>query len=864
MVIKHKFSFAVIVVSLLSLLAGSSAYAQVEFNGGLYEFSGTHTITLTRDVYITKTITVNSGATLTLQGQNTGSTYTISNRQSGMDRMVMVKSGGKLIIKGGTGGGIVLDGGANFSVNSNGELVSSASTKSIFGIIVNRGTMELDNVTIQQAYGTWGAGIMIDSEGASSPNGKTTITNSKITKCYASSEGGSAIYIRNQKQCASNTPESCAVTIENTEISYCGCLNNIAGGTLRTEGTAVPNLYLTNVHFHNNRSYWGAGLYWNAHGHSDTKCSVDGCTFNDNLAYRAGGGMMLETTIEFVGNTTHVYDNIAQGLGGGGVYIKGYAGGQIDAGVLDIELSDKLKVYDNQAPLGGGLGLFFDNTMTFTRDTEISVIIDGCEISGNTTTTYYNTETSQYEGGFGGGIYSRNTSGGVSTNGSSIDIEIKLHRGTLNNNTAINGGGALYVQETNVSDAHADVGQIVMSGNTATSGSGGAMYIDNSKLVLGRTVISNNRASANGGGVCVVNNDFSNVEYVEMSGNGMLENNTAQCGGGMYVQGNVDMTYSGSIISNKATNGGGIFLKDGAKLTVTGGLLKLNRATGGTSSPSTGYQMASQSLWGMGGGIYLDSGHSSSDRTQLVFSLTGSDIGVYSNDADWGGDDIFANGYNTSATLPNISLMNFSGFNTPTDMLCWAEDYITNDPNYNSGTRVNTSWSGTNARYDDAVMSNGKIYYLDFGGASTKTLTNYLSLEVGYELVVVTLTKYGLLPGESAVITFTPAKNKVSETEYTVVPGTPVYRSVMLTCTDASQTEGGVVKRVAVPNGWWKVDETSWSWSYDPNNGSAYDKPLKLWPEMNTLEFRNAKQSDVPASDESSKVNYMKSTQNNN
>lgn len=869
-VMKHRISFSIILAFTISLLANSSVYGQ-DLTGvapwSRDPFEESEIIYMTEDVRITKPLIIKSGVTLTLLNVK-DYPCTIYKDYSGMQRMIEVHSGGKLIIKGNQNGRIIIDGMAGFTVGAGGELVFGPNTVSnnIYGAVINRGTMELDWVTIQQVYGNWGVGIMIDSEATNKPNGTTTITNSIITKCYGKSKGvsngGSAILITNQSQCSANTPLSCAVRIENSEISYCEYINGEPGGTLRTYGTAVPNLYLTNVVFHHNRSYWGAGLYWNAHGHTNTKCVVDGCTFRDNIAYQAGGGMMLETTVEFVDNTTkkttNVYNNTVQGNMGGGVYIKGYAGGLIAAGEMNIELSDKLNIYNNTAPRGGGIGLAFDDKMTFTEPTTINVNIDGCNISGNTT----NSNTSGY--GVGGGIYCLNTSGGVSTDGSSIDIKINLNSGTITNNTALYGGGALYVDKTDVTDNHTSEDLFTMSGNKVTSGNGGALYLENGNLTLGRTNISNNTASGNGGGIYVNNTDFSAVKTVTLSESGKLENNTATLGGGMFVEGNVDMTYSGNIIGNKATNGGGIFVRNGAKLTIGGGLIRLNRAIADGDKPATGYQKLSSELNGMGGGIYLGSGYSPSDKSELVFSLSGSNIGVYNNDADWGGDDLFANGSNTTATLPNISEMNFSGFDTPTDMLYWAEDYITDDTRYGDGTKINTSWIGKNARYDDAIMNSETIYHLDFGSNPPETdkylsLTDkYLSLEVGYELIILTLTKYGLLPGDNAVINFTPARDKVSDTEYKVRAGEKVYRSVVLMCTEESQTEGGVVKKVAIPSGWWKVDESTWSWMYTPDNGTTYDNPIKL-SKSQTLKFRNEVDVDVPGNDEDIEENKMKS-----
>lgn len=333
------------------------------------------------------------------------------------------------------------------------------------------------------------------------------------------------------------------------------------------------------------------------------------------------------------------------------------------------------------------------------------------------------------------------------------------------------------------------------------------------------------------------------------------------------MSGNIKMVFAGNIMNNYAVNGGGLFLSNGAELSVTGGILKHNKAKGLVREPKpvTGYHASAADLHGVGGGVYLDSGMDDSHPTNLIFKLTGNSIGLYDNAADWGADDIFANGLNTSVTLPDIKQMTITDFYVPADTpLFWAEDYITNDPNYDKGTKEKTTWSidPTNERYDYSIKNSRPSYHITFTD-KIKVLDSYISLQVGYELVFVTLIKKGLSPGENATFTFTPAKQINSDGEYEVVEGTEPYISVIFICKNNDQTVNGVVRKLLIPIGWWKIEETSWTWAYDSAEEDKEKYKNAIIIDNNTnkrLEFTNVRRTDVPATSESVVVNEMKSS----
>lgn len=166
------------------------------------------------------------------------------------------------------------------------------------------------------------------------------------------------------------------------------------------------------------------------------------------------------------------------------------------------------------------------------------------------------------------------------------------------------------------------------------------------------------------------------------------------------------------------------------------------------------------------------------------------------------------------------------------------------------------------SRYDYSIKNSRPSYHITFTD-KTKVLESYISLQVGYELVFVTLIKKGLSPGENATFTFTPAKQINSDGEYEVAEGTEPYISVIFICKNNDQTVNGVVRKLLLPIGWWKIEETSWTWAYDSAEEDKEKYKNAIIIDNNTnkrLEFTNVRRTDVPATSESVVVNEMKSS----
>lgn len=167
--------------------------------------------------------------------------------------------------------------------------------------------------------------------------------------------------------------------------------------------------------------------------------------------------------------------------------------------------------------------------------------------------------------------------------GAGVEIQngtFKMYGGTISDNHEENtesyyGGGGVCAHTSGtftmyggtISNNHseADAGGVTVWG-------GGAMNIDGG-------TIRDNTADGSGGGICTNSNEF------KISGNSVIENNTAVMGGGVFYHGysssNMTISESARISGNTATgNGGGIYFKNEGTLTMNGGSISGNTTTG--------------------------------------------------------------------------------------------------------------------------------------------------------------------------------------------------------------------------------------------------------------------------------------------
>jgi len=254
--------------------------------------------------------------------------------------------------------------------------------------------------------------------------------------------------------------------------------------------------------------------------------------------------------------------------------------------------------------------------------------------------------------------------------GAGVEIQngtFKMYGGTISDNHEENtesyyGGGGVCAHTSGtftmyggtISNNHseADAGGVTVWG-------GGAMNIDGG-------TIRDNTADGSGGGICTNSNEF------KISGNSVIENNTAVMGGGVFYHGysssNMTISESARISGNTATgNGGGIYFKNEGTLTMNGGSISGNTTTGDgggvyfggdTFSISGNLDISGNKKAGADNNVYLPT----NKYITIVGALTGSKpIGVTTEKTPDASNYVrIASGYKNDAAPEKFSYENDS------------------------------------------------------------------------------------------------------------------------------------------------------------------------------------------------------------
>ena len=475
---------------------------------------------------------------------------------------------------------IILDGGSNEGKVVNWEIIGTA------------GTLNLEYVTIQNHKNTfegrWAPAIKINPW-ARTILGRTTIKHCKFTNLIC--DCSPVIFVDGPGMDASVTSESCAITIEDTEICNCTVIHGDGrgstdagkywGGVIRTRGGSRSNLYLTRVNIHDNKAEdcSCAGVLWNAMG--DRKGGVrqptlilNGCKFYNNEAKYSGGALRIETNCRFVGEQTEIYNNTA-GIMGGGIHIYGYAGGYFDSQQFNYELNDKLFVHDNKAQYGAGIGIQLNDACTLKKGTNFNVHYNGALIKNNKATVK------------GAGLYYEN----IARPDSMYVINLYLNKGEISGNSVapdptnpkfsnddmvatsfydeLNGagsdkfkssGGGIFLYNANIGYEQNNAGEMKMNDNKA-SRFGGALAVLGTEAVLNLQGLSasGNKAFRGGALACYsLTDDKTKYSTIKLGNLTLSENVATDYGGGAFIEkGKLEVLNGASISRCTATKRGG-------------------------------------------------------------------------------------------------------------------------------------------------------------------------------------------------------------------------------------------------------------------------------------------------------------------
>ena len=863
--------------------------------------SGDKLVTLNGNITLTGTIVIPSNAKLTIQGKGTITTKTSTSDVISFD----VQGTGQLVVKGtdNQNNRIIFDGGNTGSVGNTNVDNPEEPYKSAFykdantakvpgfekaGIVIkvrDQGKLTLENVLAKNLYSKSNAGSFIDVVDLDDPNttddnvnssvtdrSLVNLTNVEITNCL--SIGGSGVILAN------GTLVHTTINMKKCKINYCATLLSY-GGIIKGSGKTDCNLNMDNCTMNYCwGSGWGGAILW-ASNYNNCKANLQGCTFENNYVRYLGGAISTEATLELEG--CKVQYNKA-GHGGGGIAAFPFT-------LVDVEGSSNTAV---------GLKLLSGNTIsnnqtlksdaTFDPSTTISGAVTSLPSGGggiwvlmnktgwqcNIEVSTSNTIKDNISAYNGGGIFMYKTT--------DVEDDTKMSlNATILNNSALSGGGIAVGSNTSKFPSVVMNGGEI-SGNRASNGNGGGVYMPGGSFTINGGSITRNFAKAttanshyhgNGGGISISNGSFtlgekasftiSNNEADRYGGGlyvsdathevvfdgGTITNNSALAGGGVAMEGKdassyTKLTLNANVENNTAINGGGVYLNNNVQMTYTGGLLRYNRANDTKAqglAGNTAKEGHANTVYGVGGGIFMD------NNTTLSFVTTGQSLGLYGNSATNAADDIFANGTNTNVTLPTVggdSGMKLDGFSVPASTLYWAEDFYSDghvgDAKYNSLGSTETSFTDPdhNLRYQYALnnLKREHIVTVDAGTFQSK----YVCVTLGYQIYFVTIQKSGLKKNESALFNISSLKSNV------VSP----YITLLLT----GNGDDTVSMKVALPDGGWKVDEVSnWGWSY--NNGQT-SVEYETIDDDTVFEFTNTKRdSGLPLHGEDIKANDM-------
>ena len=393
---------------------------------------------------------------------------------------------------------------------------------------------------------------------------------------------------------------------ENTTFS--GNSASRYGGGVRADSS---NVYISeNTTFSDNSaSDDGGGVYA---GSSNVTVSGN-TTFSGNSAGYSGGGVSAwyNSNVTISGNTT--FSGNSANYDGGGVY----------AYSSNVYISENTTFSDNSANYGGGVSAWYSSNVTISGNTTFSgnSALYGGGVSAQNSSVYitrisiFTANRAGFKGGSiyvlqsnisfsGTGLLSGNVAqldgGGIYAEDSNLNFSANL---TVSNNTAQLGGGIYSDNNTFNSNGHNVVernvasyygggifvrrtlfictGKNTLIANLAQEG-GGIYATANSKLSLdGVNTFRANRAHVSGGAIWLDNSNlilkgynhfvecaasfeggaiYSYAATASLTGNNILESNSATSGGGIHARwSHVSVTEKSKFEKNFAVFGGGIY-----------------------------------------------------------------------------------------------------------------------------------------------------------------------------------------------------------------------------------------------------------------------------------------------------------------
>ncbi|MBU5481402.1 beta strand repeat-containing protein [Blautia sp. MSJ-19] len=416
------------------------------------------------------------------------------------------------------------------------------------------GEINISGGTIQNGTGDLGGAIYL-----AGTNGTVNISGGTIQNCNAGN--GGAVYMTAGTFTLSGNGiiQDCTATAGNDNTGNGGAVY-LENGTISVQGGNIG------VEKYSNTALNGGGVYLA----SGTMEVTGGSIEYNNASSNGGGAYLAGGTLTVTGGSLE--SNIAT-EDGGGAYISG--------GNFKLN-GTNASVQKNIARNGAGIYLTGG----------VPELLSG-NLTGNEAKTR-NSETGEYEiTGNGGGIYIDNQAVTFAPTGTVTISDNKADKGA-----GIYIGGSAENSQASFAVASNSTGTIKLLGNAAVT-AGGGVCVDNGTFHLdnNKITVQGNRAYS-GGGVAVLKGSFTQSGGI--IGGDSSNENTAQRGGGVYVDGGTVTLNDGEIKNNSASNGGGLFASDG-EVRMFGGEISSNKAVL-YKNEETGTETG-----GNGGGIFVES-----------------------------------------------------------------------------------------------------------------------------------------------------------------------------------------------------------------------------------------------------------------
>ncbi len=383
------------------------------------------------------------------------------------------------------------------------------------------------SATVIYEGSTFDSNYSATSGGVICTYGQFTVYGGIFTNNIAANRGGVAYFSYNSEARPVRYLKFVDCVFENNQGYYGGVLSSYAGSAEYATGAIAEVIHCTFTNNHAVKQTVGTSKACGGAIYLDrrSEMTVTDSTFNGNTAQLEGGALYASGESKLTVKNCTIDGSVSEKHGGAITVRSSY---------FDMENST---VTNSQCANNGGAIYVSYNS---NREMNSKVNITGCTISGNSTT-----------GGYGGAIYATKRT---------LENEhpvLTIKDTDFNNNSAINGAGALYM----ASKLEAYLKNVNFNGNTALEGKGGVLYTSGGILEYDTGNLVGNSSSGNGGAL-----DIEGSAVVVLN-NLTATNNSGASGGFMYTKG-ATVTLYNSVLNNNIASGSGGAIYSLAALSV--------------------------------------------------------------------------------------------------------------------------------------------------------------------------------------------------------------------------------------------------------------------------------------------------------